>query len=841
MQLPFLKKKSGDEISAVKPPPPPPPTRTIPHSDFLPYFCHYDAQTLLTKNGELMQTIRIAGNAQGRDYESGGRTPEGEECTVRNMLRRAIGASIQTDDLSLWIHTVRKREPIRHDGRYREPFAAYVHKQWRHEHPWKHQYRNEIYVTLLHDGQSTILLDKNHLNRVILAPHNRRFRHDYLEAAHATLNQTVTAMLDHLRPYYNAERLSVVERLTATGHGVPQPVCYSEPMEFLSLLFNLHSEEVPLPEADISKALCSSALTFGFNALETRRDGKRRFAAILTLKQYREMPGETVDRMMQAPMEFIVSQAFRFIPAGNALKEYKEQKDLFDISGDTYAIKASGIEDMLRSHKKRPVDFGDQQTSIMVLVDDFKQVDTELAHVQDSFPELGLVTIREDIKLEESFWAQFPGNFEFMRRRTPINTNRIAGFCRLNRFPTGVAEGNHWGEATALIPTMVNSPYFFNFHVRDNGHTLLFDFNSFNDHVGTILTNFLLSESRKFGGKLIVFDHHRSAQFFCKRLGGHYHLFPVMTPDSRGVILDTPEPKVKLNPFTLEASPRNLSFLLAWCGSLIAPDIKLPDAQRERLRAAIEVLYAGPPEQRHLTGLITLLSTTDAPLAEAFAPWHGQGKYAGLVDATQETLDTQAPLNAFDMNQDVRKRECVIPVFSYLLHRVITAIDGQPTIIVLHQAWELLENAFFAPRLESLLEMLKQNNVMVISTTAKPADCADTHILNTLIRGCATHLYVPDDIALNYVSQSVGQTEGATLGKMLQLNEYDAGLMRRMQRQKGDFLVKQSGESIALRVDLTGLNDIHAIFANDIKNPAANEDASKTTRSAKPKRSKRHT
>ena len=32
-----------------------------PDEDFIPYVCHYDEHTILTKNGELMQTIRIAG------------------------------------------------------------------------------------------------------------------------------------------------------------------------------------------------------------------------------------------------------------------------------------------------------------------------------------------------------------------------------------------------------------------------------------------------------------------------------------------------------------------------------------------------------------------------------------------------------------------------------------------------------------------------------------------------------------------------------------------------------------------------------------------------------------
>jgi type IV secretion system protein VirB4 len=128
-----------------------------------------------------------------------------------------------------------------------------------------------------------------------------------------------------------------------------------------------------------------------------------------------------------------------------------------------------------------------------------------------------------------------------------------------------------------------------------------------------------------------------------------------------------------------------------------------------------------------------------------------------------------------------------------------------PTIIVINEAWDLLENPFFAPRLESLLEMLRQKNVMVFLTTSQPAGSQDTATL-AAIRACsATQIYLPDELPVTYQSQELG------------LNDQDALLLLNMDRQKGDFLVKQNGESVALRVSLTEAEDISAIFMNDIK------------------------
>jgi type IV secretion system protein VirB4 len=782
----FLKKKTEDENrgAAVV-------SESIPLHEFIPYHSHYNAHTLLTKNGELMQIIRIATNNQGLRYESGASTNN----TVRDTVRRTISESFQSDKFSLWIHTLRKRSNISHRAQYKEPFAAYVHEHWQKKHHWKYQYYNEIYITILHDGQQAELFDKTTLRHVFLPKRNRRYRNAYLDEAYKELDTLVTDVLQKIRQHYNAHRLSIIERSTGTVSKY-----YSEPMEFLGTLLNLRTDTYPLTECDISQAIATNTLTFGFNAVEAKNsEGQRRFGGLLTLKQYREMPPETVDRVLQAPVELIVSQSFNFTPPEKALEPYKVQKELFDISGDAYSIQATGITEMLRNNRERPVDFGEHQTSMMVLVDEYKLLDNEVNKTQAAFADLGLIAIREDIRLEEGFWAQFPGNFEFIRRKDVIGTERVAGFCRLNRFPNGTAGNNHWGDAVTLLPTMVNSPYFFNFHVQDNGHTVLFDFNSFHDHMSDVLLNLMVTLMLKYQGKTFLFDRKQSARLFFNKLDATYHQF--------SGLVDRKKPhKLHLNPFALEPDKHNTSFLLAWCMTLLEPAMTLSEEHRETLREAIDQLYAAPQEQRHLPALVAQLATQDTALSQAMGEFVGSGRFAGLFDAHEETFDVTDALQAFDMDPAIATGVCALPLFSYLLHRIITSLNGQPTVIVVHEACDLLENPFFAPRLESLLEMLKQNNVMLLVTTKSPQEDIGSQTFATLMKSCATRLYLPDDINLNYEAQGVG------------LTAHDARLLSRMERQRGDFLLKQSKESIALRANFDDMDDVKAIYANDIKN-----------------------
>lgn len=762
---------------------------------FIPYYAHYNDRTILTKNGELMQIIRIDSNNIGLNYESG----ENSDETVRAMVRRALMDAITTDEYAISVHTLRKRRAVQYGSEYSDAFAAHVYERWQSNHRWRHQFYNEIYVTLIHEGQRVALIDAVNLKNTYSAKRNRDFRNRYLEESYKKLDATMNDIISRIGVRYRSKRLAIVERVPEGSTGL-RGIFYSEPLEFLNTLVNLRSEDVPIIDVDISNMLAPHTLLVGFNAIETKDAlGARRFGAMLSLKQYRELPPETADRILQLPIELIVSQNFNFIPESKALAEYKDQKWLFDVSGDEYSESATGLAEMLAQNRGKPTDFGEQQTTLMAIVDEYRNLDPEIRRLQEALSAIGLITIREDIRLEECYWSMLPGNFEFIRRKEPIPSPRIAGLCRLNRFPQGSESNLHWNEPLLLAPTSVNSPYFFNFHYQDNGHTAFFDFNSFNDTAGLITLDFLLTMSMKYHGHIYIFDRHQQTRLLANKLGGPYHR---MTTRAQPAIKNP----LKLNPFALPGSPRNASFLLAWLQSLFDPAILASEIQKSILHDAIDQLFTLPANERNLPKLVALVAASDAELAGYFSEFHTTGAYAGIFDNAGESLGLPASFVAFDMDLPVMQPRLIIPVFSYLMHRIIDSLDGKPTIIVWHDAEALLENSFFAPRLESLLEMLKQNNALVIAGLTQPLQNEGTQTLATVMRCCSTRLYVPDDIVQDYISPALG------------LGENDSRLLKRMQRNMGDILVKQGPETVGLRFNLDHAEDIKAIYSNDIKN-----------------------
>ncbi|MDX2073891.1 MAG: hypothetical protein SFX19_05955 [Alphaproteobacteria bacterium] len=757
--------------------------------EFLPAFIHYNAHTLLTRDGGVMQTIRIGANKDGLDYEA----HDKHGGNLRDSIRKALATHIPGDQVAIWIHTLRKRRGVTFHAHYDNAFAAHVDAKWKAQNGWAHQYYNEVYITLVYDGQTARMADNAVLKEGVTLKKNRMMRNIYIESAANEMDLMMNSIIDDLSNNYQVHRLGVVERMAeAEAHFPTAPIFYSEPMEFLSYLLNLREEQVPLPDADIGDALQSSALIFGFNALETKNDaGVKRFGALLSLKQYREVPSLTVDMLLQAPMELIISQAFHFIPGDVALKEYRTQKDYFDMSGDVYSMQASGLEEMLRANRRAPTDFGSQQTSIMVVVDELKKIESDIGQLQKAFSSIGLVCVHEDIRQEEIFWSTFPGNFVFLRRKTSIPTSRIGGFAKLNRFPSGRSTDNFWPEPIALLPTLVNSPYFFNFHVQDNGHTLWLDFNSFNDGMSNQALSFLLTESQKLAPRVIYFDHHSAAELWFGKMGARYHHLHAKTGSS----------DFALNPFALPADARNISFLTAWCSHLIDASAD----ERDAIKSALGTLYASGGT-RHLQSFTELLATLSPALAARFAPWLEDGAYGGLFSAAEDAFPDDRDWLGIDLTEALATPNNAVAAFAYLLHRIILSLDGSPTVIVLQHAFPMLQQPFFASRLESLLEMLKENNAMMILCMRYAESLAESPIIETLLARCASKVLVPDDLNLNYA---------AMFPALISENEQD--LLCSMQRTQGDIMVKQGHETVALRINLDNMPDVSAIFGNDVK------------------------
>lgn len=397
----------------------------------LPYASHADGATLLLRDGGVMQTIHLAGLA----FE----TADTEELNHRQVVRDTMLRAINNHQFTLYHHIVRRRVTPQLKGDFADPVSAGIDKQWRARMGEKRLFVNELFLTLIYRPTSGKrgLLQK-------LGPRGKKYDDARRAQAVKTLNNAREGLMASLGLY--GPRL--LECYDGTGGRC------SEPLEFLSLLYNGALHPVLTPTEDCGHYVPYKRTSFGVDALEQRGAQGTSFAAMLSVKDYPSVttPG-VIDSLLRLPCELVVSESFRFVDRQAAQERIDlALRRLHAADDDTVSLKR-GLQNAKDDAASGAAGFGEHHLTVMTRGETMEALDAAAAQTQAAFADIGAIAVREDMNLEPAFWAQFPGNEDFIARRAMISTANFAGLCSMHGFPIGAPEGGHWGDPVTLFET----------------------------------------------------------------------------------------------------------------------------------------------------------------------------------------------------------------------------------------------------------------------------------------------------------------------------------------------------------------------------------------------------
>ena len=741
-----------------------------PTGDFIPYACHYDNETILTKSGELMQILRLDGYA----FESA----DAEDLDLKKRLRNVLLKSIASQDYALWFHTVRKRQPVYPSGEFLPGFAEQLNTRWKLRNDGEQLFQNTLYISIikrgLHAGAVPL---RNWLKN--LTRGNEPLNHDALIAEAQDLRDIVRrfeAALADYGPHVLTVRCSPFGRM-------------SEPLSFLSRLINLEDRPVLLPSMDISSYLPAKRLFFGANAIECRGATGSKYAAILSIKEYSaETRSGLMDGFFHLPFEFVISQSFVFSHRHEALVKMQRQQRRMEQTEDLAVSQTEEIDQALDDAMSGSIAFGEHHLTVLPIVRNLAELNEAVARIESELINLGIIAVREDLAMEPCFWAQLPANFSYIARRSTLHTENLAGFASLHNYLTGHPENNAWGPAITLLQTPSGTPYFFNFHVGDVGHTLV---------VGptgcgkTALVNFLCAQAMKVKGRLIYFDRDHGADIFIRALGGVYAALG-------------PAHDSGFNPLRLPDTTENRVFLLEWMESLVTAfgDPCGPE-DIARISEAIAGNYKLAPTDRTLANIAPFLGMEGAGrLASRIALWHGRGALSRLFGGLEDTLTLDKRVMGFDLTDLLKDETSVTPVLLYLFHRIASALDGTPTLIVLDEAWAMFKNPIFSAKIEAWLKTFRKLNAVLVLATQSVEDAIQSPISPTLVGQTATHIYFPNPKATD------------AYRTVFKLSEKELQLLREdFDKESRFFLLKQGRGSVIARADLSLMPDLLSVLS----------------------------
>jgi type IV secretion system protein VirB4 len=405
---------------------------------------------------------------------------------------------------------------------------------------------------------------------------------------------------------------------------------------------------------------------------------------------------------------------------------------------------------------------------------------------------VGITGVRERMNLEPAYWAQLPGNASFAARKSTVNTLNIASFASFHNYPSGKRKGNHWGNAVTVFNTVSGTPFFFSFHVRDVGHTMIIGPTGAGK---TVLLNFLCGQAQKFMGRLFFFDKDRGAEIFLRAINGTY-----MTPDVAK--------HSGFNPFQLEDNSTNRSFLVEFLRVLVSYDgDKITPEDLDKLNEAVAGNYKLPKEQRKLSNIAAFMGIGGpGSLSGRLSMWYGLGSHAKLFDNDEDHIDFDSNrIFGFEMGEMLKDKYAIGPVLLYLFHRIQKSLDGRGTMIVLDEAWALIDNPVFAPKIKDWLKTLRKLNTFVVFATQSVEDAAKSSISDTLVQQTATQIFLPNLKATNVYRE------------VFMLSEREFTLVKTTDPSSRFFLLKQDNDGVVARIDLGGMDEVIRVLSGKVE------------------------
>jgi type IV secretion system protein VirB4 len=736
----------------------------------LPWSHQLDDHTIVTHDGRLMQFIRVA----GLPFE----TADSEELNYRADLRDAMLRALGSSRFAVTHHILRRRIDPDLSGEFGDDFSSALDARWSERLASRELYVNELVIGIIRrpfQGKAGLAEKAARLFARAPDQKNAERANDLRQ-----LSAAVEALLAALAAYGPA-RLTTFEQDGAI---------LSEPLEFLSSLVNGDAGPVRLAEADLRAHIPRRRISFGEDLIELGPTGHepRQFIAILSIRDYPSAtaPG-MLDDLLRLPIALTVSQSFALVDRDPALRRMNLALRRMRSAED----EALSLRDELAAAKDevaagRAV-YGEHHTTIAVHGSSPEEADNALAEVSAALADLGIVAVREDIALEPAFWAQMPGNFQYIARKALISSRNFASLASLHNFASGRASANHWGSAVSLLETTAAGPYFFNFHQGDLGNFTIIGPSGSGK---TVILNFLLAQARRFDPRIIFFDKDRGAELFIRAIGGRYDRLH-------------PDAPTLLNPLMLADNPANRQFLSRWLAMLAGG---ADTEELEDIRDAIDANYSQPAELRRLRYLAQLLRGRSRPvpgdLYARLRPWWGDGPRAWLFDNEADHTDLAEKVVGFDITAILDDPAARTPVMDYLFHRVEQRLDGTPTIITVDEGWKALDDDVFVMRIRDWLKTIRKRNGIVGFATQSAQDALESRIASAVIEQAATQIFT-----VNPKGRAEHYCEG------FGLTEHELSLVRSLPDAAHCFLIRHGNESVVVRLDLTGEKELITILS----------------------------
>lgn len=761
--------------------------KEAPSARHIPFIRHVTDNIVKTKHDQYIGVIRM----DGFSFQTADNRTQNTLLEQRNTFIRSLNSS----RWAVYSHIIRKRVKPELPGTFQSDFSGYLNDRYMASLQERTMFANELYLTIVRKpavGKMGMIEGITNLIRGAASDVNSELESERIN----DLKEVIGRFKEQFAPY-GPHALSVQERSGAY---------YSELCEFLSQLLNgPHDHQLRLPRMGLDGYLPTHRPLFQKRAfaLQGRSQADSWFGAMVSIKEYPSgVAAGMLDRLLKLNREFILTQSFSVFERDEARGKIEKQGGQLAAGDDGDSAVVTDVKTAKDNLLGGLATYGDHHLTVCCLSRDVSGLERCVDEVTTGLSEVGIVPVREDVNMENCYWAQLPGNGSYIARNAMISSLEVMGFSSFHNYPTGQRKGMRWRTPVSLLETTSLTPYFFNFHEmsgeRPPGNFFIIGPTGTGK---TVLQGFLISQLERISPSpnLVFFDKDRGGEIMIRAMGGYYETLRMGEPTG-------------FNPFQLDNTPRNREFLFELLEYLCldAGQERLAAIEVDILRDSISKIMEYEREHRNCVNFHELLQGHEikkaGDIASRFEDWIDPERRGWLFNNRQDSFTVNPRVIGFDMTEVLDSDRVRTASLMYIFHRCEQKLreDGPPSAFFIDEGWKYLRDEYFSKFLVDKLKTIRKLNGIIGIGTQSGQDIMKSSESDELIQQTQTKIFYPNPDADERVHRS---------NFKLTAREYEWIL--KTPKTERAFLIKHGLDSVVARLNLKGMPEILKVLSAD--------------------------
>ena len=527
---------------------------------------------------------------------------------------------------------------------------------------------------------------------------------------------------------------------------------------YASLLIGELRDHPRSPYCLLAEDAAGASVQFGKGLVEIEEGAATpKLAAVLYVKSYATATWPGMLDALGAAQDTIIAHSYTPIERGSIAERVKRRVAQMRSAEDIAATVEAQLFEAADKAESGALGFGLHQMTITVFARTEAALDSEVARIRGIAHQNGMRLVCEVTALEAAFFAMHPGNMDYRARDMTVSSINFADMAALHAADTGTEKARlPWATPITAFQTLQGSLHRFSFHEPGdptaeptNGHTLVLGKSGGGK---TTTVAFLAAQAQRAGGRTIIFDKEAGLKMAVHALGGRYAEVRAGRPTG-------------LNPLATEAGERGEAWLLDWLVALLeSRSGPMTPLQSEALKSAIAQNGKAREGLRNFQSFQELFGDVGdgLDLAQRLREWGPDGRYGWVFgEASEPVVDfTSHDVTAVDLTEILDLGTERTAILGYLFRRIEMLIEEKrPTLILIDEAWKVLDDEYFARKLAEWLVTARKKNVVVVMMTQFPSQIRGSKA-RSILEALPNQLLFPNGEAASSDYDSFRLTDG---------------------------------------------------------------------------------